>query len=142
MAGGDDLRSVKVHPECVFFATANVGAEDTGTMSMDRALVDRFFPLELDYIPEEEERKVLMNRYSIKIADAKNIAKTAETIRKMFRKGEIGTSVSTRHTMSAASLTADGWTALEAMEMIFLPLFEGTMAEGERSVISKVILSN
>lgn len=142
MAGGDDLRSVKVHPECVFFATANVGAEYTGTMSMDRALVDRFFPLELDYIPEEEERKVLMNRYSIKMADAKNIAKTAETIRKMFRKGEIGTSVSTRHTMSAASLAADGWTALEAMEMIFLPLFEGTMTEGERSVISKVILSN
>lgn len=142
MAGGDSLRSIKVHPECVFFATANIGAEYTGTMSMDRALVDRFFPLELDYIPEDEEKKLLIQRYSIKNADAKNISSVANNVRSLFKKGEIGTTISTRHTLSAASLVADGWTALEAMEMVFLPMFEGTTAEGERSVISKIILSN
>lgn len=142
MAGGDNLRAIKVHPECVFFATANIGAEYTGTMSMDRALVDRFFPLELDYIPENEEQKLLIQRYSIKNADAKNISSVANNVRSLYRKGEIGTTVSTRHTLSAASLVADGWTALEAMEMVFLPLFEGTIGEGERSVISKIILSN
>ena len=33
MAGGDELRSISVHPDCVFVATANVGAEYTGTMT-------------------------------------------------------------------------------------------------------------
>ena len=50
MAGGDDLRVIPLHPKCVFVATANVGSEYTGTMSMDRALVGRFFPLELGYM--------------------------------------------------------------------------------------------
>ena len=45
MAGGEDLRSIQVHPDCVFVATANVGAEYTGSMSLDRTLVGRFFPL-------------------------------------------------------------------------------------------------
>ena len=57
MAGGDEARAVKVHPDCVFIATANVGVEYTGTMSMDRALVGRFFPLELDYMPDNCESK-------------------------------------------------------------------------------------
>lgn len=142
MAGGNGLRSIKVHPDCVFFATANIGAEYTGTMSMDRALVDRFMPLELDYIPEVEEKKVLMAKYNIKSDDAKNIAKTADQIRNLAKKQDISTPVSTRHTLSVAALVQDGWTALEAMEMIFLPLYEGTMSEGERSIVSKVILSN
>ena len=142
MAGGDDLRAIKVHPDCVFFATANIGAEYTGTMSMDRALVDRFMSLELDYVPMNEEMKVLMSRYNINATDAKNVCKTAEEIRNLAKKQEISTPVSTRHTMSVAALVQDGWSALEAMEMVFLPMYEGTMSEGERSVISKVILSN
>lgn len=142
MAGGDGLRAIKVHPDCVFFATANIGAEYTGTMSMDRALVDRFMSLELDYVPMNEEMKVLMSRYNINATDAKNVCKTAEEIRNLAKKQEISTPVSTRHTMSVAALVQDGWSALEAMETVFLPMYEGTMSEGERSVISKVILSN
>ena len=38
----DELRSIPVHQECVLMATANVCAEYTGTMSLDRALVGRF----------------------------------------------------------------------------------------------------
>ena len=142
MAGGDGLRAIKVHPDCVFFATANIGAEYTGTMSMDRALVDRFMSLELDYVPMNEEMKVLMSRYNINATDGKNVCKTAEEIRNLAKKQEISTPVSTRHTMSVAALVQDGWSALEAMETVFLPMYEGTMSDGERSVISKVILSN
>ena len=42
--------------------------------------------------------------------------------------------ISTRETLSAARLVADGWSSLEAMELTFLPLFEGTRTEwGERN---------
>ena len=89
MAGGDELRSIAVHPDCVFIATANVGAEYTGTMSLDRALVGRFFPLDLDYMPLECEVQVLTKRCGILSADAENIASVAGTVRSLYGKQEI-----------------------------------------------------
>ena len=141
MAGGDGMRSIAVHPECVFIATANVGAEYTGTMSLDRALVGRFFPLELDYMPCTEEAKVLTKCCGIGAQDAANIVAVAETVRSLYSKQEISCSISTRETLQAGQLVSDGWTALEAMELTFLPLFEGTRTDGERSIVSKIFMT-
>ena len=141
MAGGDGMRAISVHPDCVFIATANVGAEYTGTMSMDRALVGRFFPLELDYMPCTEEAKVLSTRCNIKANDAANIVAVAETVRNLYAKQELSCSISTRETLMAGRLVSDGWTALEAMELTFLPLFEGTKTDGERSIVSKIFMT-
>ena len=141
MAGGDELRSIPVHPDCVFVATANVGAEYTGTMSLDRAFVGRFFPLELDYMPLECEVKVLSKRCGITPADAENIANVAGTVRSLYGKQEISCTISTRETLAAARLVADGWSSLEAMELTFLPLFEGTRTEGERGMIAKIFMT-
>lgn len=140
IAGGDDLRSVKVHEECCFIATANVGAEYTGTMSMDRALVNRFFPVELDYMPRDREEQVLMKRTGVTASAAKHIVSVANNVRSLYRKQEISCSLSTRETLMAANLVADGWTPLRAMELVFLPLFEGTKAEGERGIIAKSLM--
>lgn len=108
---------------------------------MDRALVGRFFPLELDYMPAAEEAKVLAKRCSISANDAANIVAVAGTVRNLFAKQELSCSVSTRETLMAARLVSDGWPALEAMEMTFLPLFEGTRTDGERAVVSKIFLT-
>ena len=141
MAGGDELRSIPVHPDCVFVATANVGAEYTGTMSLDRALVGRFFPLELDYMPLECEVQVLTKRCGIMPSDAENIASVAGTVRSLYGKQEISCTISTRETLAAARLVADGWSSLEAMELTFLPLFEGTRTEGERGMVAKIFMT-
>ena len=141
MAGGNDVRSISVHPDCIFIATANVGSEYTGTMSMDRALIGRFFSIELEYMPCTEEAKVLTKRYGINANDAANIVAVAETVRSLYGKQELSCSISTRETLAAASLVADGWTALDAMELSFLPLFEGTRTDGERSIVAKIFLT-
>lgn len=141
IAGGEDTRAVKVHEDCCFIATANVGAEYTGTMSMDRALVGRFFPLELDYMPKDKEEQVLIKRCKISERAAKHIVSVAWNVRSMYRKQEISCSLSTRETLMAAELVADGWDTLRAMELVFLPLFEGTKAEGERGIISKTLMT-
>ena len=141
MAGGDELRSIPVHHGCVFVATANVGAEYTGTMSLDRALVGRFFPLELDYMPLDCEVKVLSKRCGILPADAENIASVAGTVRSLYGKQEISCTISTRETLAAARLVADGWSSLDAMELTFLPLFEGTRTEGERGMVAKIFMT-
>ena len=140
LAGGEDLRAIKIHPECCFVATANIGAEYTGTMSLDRALTGRFFPIELDYMPANKEIEVLMKRCGINTTDAKNIVSVANNARSLYKKQELSCSLSTRETIMAAELVADGWTALEAMELVFLPLFEGTKLEGERGIIAKSLM--
>lgn len=141
MAGGENLRSISVHPDCVFIATANVGAEYTGTMSLDRALVGRFFPLELDYMPCEQEARVLVNRYHIDSSDAGNLVAVAFTVRSLYDKGELSCTISTRETLQAAQLVSDGWSPIEAMELTYLPLFEGSKTDGERSIVSKIFMT-
>lgn len=142
IAGGEDVRSIKIHEECCFIATANVGAEYTGTMSMDRALVGRFFPVELDYLPMDVERDVLVKRCRVRSVEAEQVVRVAEQVRALYRKQEISCSLSTRETLMVAELIADGWKLLDAMELVFLPLFEGTRAEGERGIIAKILMSH
>lgn len=141
IAGGKDMREIKVHPDVTFIATANIGAEYTGTNSLDRALVNRFFPLELGYIPNNEEEEVLIKRTGISKDKAKMVVKIANNIRSLFSKQEVSVSLSIRETLLVSELVSDGWDLGKAMEMIYLPLYEGTKTEGERSTVHKTLLS-
>ena len=140
IAGGNALRNIEVHPDCVFIATANIGAEYTGTSQMDRALVDRLFTLEIEYMDEDNETKVLAKRCGIDTSEAKIIVETARTVRNLYQKGELSSTVSTRETLGAGKMVSDGWSVLEALERCFLPFFEGTKTEGERGVVYKTFL--
>lgn len=140
MAGGEDMRLINVHEECCFIATANVGSEYTGTNSMDRALVNRFFPLELGYMPKDAEEGVLLKRHRIEKDAARHIVSVANRVRDLYVKQEVSCSLSTRETLMTAELVADGWDVLRAMELVFLPLFEGTKAEGERGMVAKIFM--
>lgn len=140
IAGGDGARNIKVHEDCVFIATANIGAEYTGTSTMDRALMDRFFMQEIEYMDSDNEAKVLARRCGIEEKDAKIIVETAASLRSLYGKGEISSTISTRETLGAGRMIADGWPVLEAMERNFLPFYEGSKEEGERSVVYKTFL--
>ncbi|MBP3732359.1 MAG: AAA family ATPase [Bacilli bacterium] len=141
VAGGKDIREIKIHPEVTFIATANVGSEYSGTNQMDRALVNRFFPLELGCIPSTEEKAVLCKRTGLEEKDSEMIVKVANNIRSLYNKQEISSTLSIRETLMVANLVVDGWDLGKAMEMIYLPLYEGTTTDGERSTIYKTISS-
>lgn len=141
IAGSKDTRSIKVHPEVTFIATANIGSEYTGTNEMDKALVNRFFPLELGYIPDIEEINVLVKRTGVDVEKAKLIVKIANNIRSLKRKDEISGSISIRETLMVSSLVSDGWDLGKAMELVYLPLFEGTTSDGERKTVNNTLLS-
>ena len=89
----------------------------------------------------EEEKKVLVKRHGISESDARNIVTVAATVRSKHAATELSSSLSTRETLMAARLISDGWSAQKAMELTFLPLFEGTKVEGERAVVMQIILS-
>ena len=141
IACGKGIREIKIHPEVTFIATANVGAEYSGTNSMDRALVNRFFTLELGYIPAKEESAVLSKRTGITKEASDMIVKVAGNIRNLASKQEVSSSPSIRETLMVAELVADGWTLGQAMQMVYLPLYEGTKSEGERGTIYKTLSS-
>ena len=132
------VQTVKVHPECTFVATANIGAEFVGTNILDPALNSRFFRLQMDYPTASDEADILSRRCGIPAADALNIAKVAKDIRSSYAKSELSATVTVRQTLMAAKLVSCGYTALEALTQIFLPYFEGTPSEGEMGIVNKM----
>ena len=139
IACGKGVREIKVHPEVTFIATANIGSEYSGTQIMDKALVNRFFPLELGLIPSKEEEQVLVKRTGVDAKSSKLIVKVANNIRSLSKKEEISGSLSIRETLMVANLVSDGWDLGKAMEMVYLPLYEGSSTEGERGTVYKTI---
>lgn len=142
MAGSKDKREIPVHPKCRFVATANIGAEYSGTNELDLALRDRFDEMDINYMPVVEEVSMLMKRFKICKADAQNIVKTAATIRNKAASGDIEFAITTRETIRAAAKVRDGWPATKAMERAFLPRYEGSKSEGSKSVVWNAILAN
>ena len=142
MAGGTDQREIPVNPKCRFIATMNLGAEYTGVQGeLDRALRDRFYPMELDYMPVPLETKMLQQMFKIPAADAENIVNAAAQIRSIAQKEEISTFLSTRDTIRAAKKVKQGYSALDAMKKVFLTNYQGTNTDGERAIVYNVIIS-
>lgn len=140
-ASSDEQRSIPVHPDAIFFATANIGLEYTGTTALDRALLDRFFPAEIDYMTSEQEAAVLISRTGIEKKTAEVITNVAQVIRNKAANGDLSTAVSTRHTIGAAKLVKDGFPLLKSLERIFLPMFEGNSHDGERANVKSILAS-
>lgn len=91
---------------------------------MDKALTNRFFPIELDYLNASNETNVLVKRCGIAKSDAKIISNLAESIRKMKRNSDLETAISTRETLMIADLIYDGWELVNAVKAVLLPLYE------------------
>jgi len=132
-------RQVQVNPETVFFATANLGSEYSGTNAIDRALLDRFFPVELSYPNEEDEINILMIRTGVEEKAAQAIVKVSNEIRKQYKEQELSTPVSVRHTLQTARLVVDGFDLSNAIQSVIMPLFEDSIGTSERSKVLSII---
>lgn len=144
-AKSTDQREIKVNPDCVFVATANIGYEYTGTQELDPALKGRFMEIELDYMDHKQEAEILSKRTGITKDDATNIALIAENIRKSFYSGTLEHAVSTRETLMCAELVRDGFEVEDALQLAFLPSFERGVTEkdpnSERGKVRAMIAS-
>jgi MoxR-like ATPase len=134
-------RRINVNPGTVFFATANLGSEYSGTNAIDRALLDRFFPIELSYPKEKDEINVLMLRTGVDEKAATAIVKVSNEIRKQYKEQELSTPVSVRHTLQTASLVVDGFDLNTSLNSVIMPLFEDSNigSNSERSKVMSII---
>lgn len=118
IADSEGPRSVKVHPDCVFIATANIGSEYSGTNEIDAALLNRFLPLKVNYMPSEQEIDVLVKRCGINKSEAKVLVQFAQLMRDANKNGVVSMPVSTRENIAMGELVADGFTLKEAIELV------------------------
>jgi len=139
IAGSTDVRAVKVHPDCVFIATANIGQEYSGTNDIDAALMNRFNALQVEYLPQDIEERILNVRTGIEIDKANKILNVANAIRDSYLKQNISKPISTRETLECAELVVDGFTIKDSINLVFCQKFSKTDND-EYDIIKKLIM--
>ncbi|WP_286819640.1 AAA family ATPase [Desulfobacter sp. UBA2225] len=135
----DEMGLIKVADGVVFFATLNEGEEFVGTEMLDAALRDRFYILQVGYLPGPVEKQVLSAKTGISEEQALTIVNIANKIR---GNPKFNISLSTRHALMIAELLAVGTPIQDAfalslqvnqdvLESILLSLHLGMGAKGE-----------
>jgi MoxR-like ATPase len=137
-------REVQVGKGVVFFATANIGSEFSGTYRLDEALVNRFsYRYEVDYLNEKDESRMLSSRTNCGQESAELLARVASTIRDKVQGfgGTLSRSVSTRQILQAAYLVARGVTLQDALKVCVVPYFDSDGGDNsERYQVEQTII--
>ncbi len=97
---------LKVGPQTYFFATANIGAQFTGTFKLDSALADRFGAIvECSFLSEHDESELLVKRSGISMDVANRLVKIANMVRNENQNsGKLTETISTRVLLDVAQL--------------------------------------
>ena len=114
----EDQTPVKVHPNCVFIATANLGSQYTGTHKIDRALLDRFMTLKVTTPKSEDIKDSLMATYNVRGIDVATIVAIYDNLLKAHSQFKIDFKLSFRHLKFITQMVEDGFTIYDAFYAI------------------------
>jgi MoxR-like ATPase len=139
-----DTPTIKVSKGVTFIATANIGAEYTGTRVLDRALLDRFASVvEMEPLTRENELTLLHMTYpEVDIFGLNAIAEIADHTRTQVKSEDpkVTTAISSRMTVEMAGLLNDGFTLAEAAEACIYPFFSTAGGnDSERTYMRQVV---
>lgn len=140
IAGNEDAKEIKVHDDCVFIATANIGNDYTGTYELDSALLNRFIVMQVDYLQPEQESTLLIKKYGIKNDDATKIVAFANDIRHKYMSGNLSKPISTRETLTCAELLADGFSLVDSISFSMIEKFQKYGDNPEYADVKKTLL--
>lgn len=108
----EELGQLKVAEGVVFFATLNEGEDFVGTELLDVALRDRFYFVLMEYLPNEIEREVLMQKTGIGAQQADDVMAALNFLR---GHGDLGLEVSTRTALMIGDMLAVGASLRQAL---------------------------
>ena len=115
----ENTEPIKVHPQCVFIATANLGGQYTGTHKLDRALLDRFMLIEIDPLSNKEVKKALATHCpSIDKDKLSRMVEVYSGLNKAHNEFTISFNLSIRHLKMIGELVEDGFTLYDAFYII------------------------
>ena len=140
IADSNGLRSVPVHPECTFIATANIGSEYSGTNELDAALENRFMTIQVDYLPKSIEAQILTIRTGCDEKSALKIVGVANAIRERYLDGNLSKTISTRETLACGELIVDGFSLLESVNFAFCEKFPKHGENSEYDTVKKIMM--
>lgn len=112
----ENFEPIKIHPDCVFIATANTGSQYTGTHKLDKALIDRFMILEIETLNSDGCKYVLKEIFkgSLTNKDYETIVNIFFAINKEHDEFKINFSLSMRHLKTIASMVKSGFTIYDS----------------------------
>lgn len=111
----EDTKPIKVHPQCVFIATANLGGQYTGTHKLDRALMDRFMIIEIDPLGNTEVKNAIKKHCpSLTATELSEMVRVYSGINKAHSEFTIGFNLSIRHLKMIAEMVEDGFTLYDS----------------------------
>lgn len=135
----ENMVEIKAHEDCVFWATANIGAEFIGTSTLDHALLNRFNQVAIHYPPEDKESLLLQKRFGLDKRTSDALVKIVSQIR---NNQDLSKDISTRQLFEVAELVADGYKPVDAFKWSVLQQFEGNDIDGgEKSTVLSIIQS-
>lgn len=141
---------IKPHEDFRILATANtIGAMSAfrslyqGTAIMNEAFLDRFRCYLVEYLPAEEEAKVIsatIPKITPKIANV--ITRVAGMVREAFNKEEIACTFSTRRVLDWSELMVRYKNPIKAADVAIFSKISREDAEVIRGIISRVMIGN
>lgn len=140
IADSNNKRSVPVHPECTFIATANIGSEYSGTNDIDAALENRFMTIQVDYLPKTIESEIVNIRTGCNPKAAEKVVSVANVIRERYLDGTLSKTISTRETLMCGELIQDGFHLLDAISFVFCEKFQKYGENSEYDTVKKIII--
>jgi nitric oxide reductase NorQ protein len=135
-------REVEVSDGVVFFATANIGSEFSGTYRLDEALINRFsYRYEVDFLEMDQEAAMLESRTKCGTENSQMLARVASDLRSKAQGfgGTLSRTVSTRQMLQAAYLVAAGIGIHSAMDVCVVVYYDDE--GGQNSERSQVLLN-
>lgn len=110
-----DTSAVKIHPKCVFFGTANMGSQYTGTHKLDKALADRFMIIAVDALKDSQINETLVVTHPLLTTNQRDkIVNIYSKINKEHDDFKIGFNLSIRHIKNVATLVQNKFTIYDA----------------------------
>lgn len=107
-----------------FIAAGNVGQQYTDTRAMDGALWDRFIKVPVDYLPFNDELKLIMERAPKANKKAvETLIKRAQKCREAEKSGDLSSGISTRQLIDMAHFLENGLPLEDVYEIVFLNNF-------------------
>ena len=132
-----DSTPIKIHPECVFIATANTGSSYTGTHKLDKALEDRFMILQIESLNENGCSYVLDSVYGSSLSDKSRntIISIFFGINKEHDEFKISFRLSMRHLKTITMLHVNGFTIYDS----FMAVCKGIGGNESIDVLKSII---
>lgn len=131
-----DTTPIPVHPQCVFFSTANMGSQYTGTHKLDRALLDRFLLIEMDAIDKPEIKETLISEIpNLKRGDVDKMIDVFTKINQEHDEFKITFNLSLRHLKTIAKLVSNGFTIYDG----FMAICKGLGGKEGLKVIESIL---